>query len=401
MTVPLRQLGDICEINPRLPRDHGLGDDSEVSFVPMAAVNEVSGTIEAATTRRYAEVKKGYTAFSDGDVLFAKITPCMENGKAALASRLAGGRGFGSTEFHVLRARESVLPKWIYYFVRRESFRREAKRNFTGTAGQQRVPASFLLETRLPVPSLEEQRRIVDLLARAEGIVRLRREAQQKAAELIPAIFIDMFGDPATNPKRWPVVSMAELVGEFRYGTSQKSRLVGVPVLRIPNVVGSAMDLTEVKLVTLNQSEHERLRLVDGDLLFVRTNGNPDFVGRCSVFDSKVLSAAGLDGGNCVYASYLIRARLASSRVSPGYLQVYLSSHRGRQLMRERAKTSTGQFNLNIDGLASLPIPVAPRELQNNFALRVQNVESILKHHDEALGTAAATFDALLAQAFH
>lgn len=68
-------------------------------------------------------MKKGYTAFSDGDVLFAKITPCMENGKAALASGLAGGRGFGSTEFHVLRARESVLPEWVYYFVRREPFR--------------------------------------------------------------------------------------------------------------------------------------------------------------------------------------------------------------------------------------------------------------------------------------
>ncbi len=109
----------------------------------------------------------------------------MENGKAALAKGLAGGRGFGSTEFHVLRAKGSVLPEWLYYYVRRETFRREAKRSFTGTAGQQRVPAAFLQDTLIPIPQLDEQRRIVDLLARAEGIVRLRREAQQKAAELM------------------------------------------------------------------------------------------------------------------------------------------------------------------------------------------------------------------------
>lgn len=400
MTVQLARLGDICEINPRLPRDHGLEDDSEVSFVPMAAVSEVSGTIESATLRRYAEVKKGYTSFSDGDVLFAKITPCMENGKAALATGLAGGRGFGSTEFHVLRSRGSVLPEWIYYFVRRETFRREAKRNFTGTAGQQRVPTSFLEEALIPVPPLEEQRRIVDLLARAEGIVRLRREAQQKAAELIPAIFIDMFGDPATNPNGWPVLSMGELVGEFRYGTSQKSGPVGVPVLRIPNVVDGAMDLTEVKLVSLTQAEHERLRLVDGDLLFVRTNGNPDFVGRCSVYDSKGLSAAGFDGSECVYASYLIRARLADSRVSPAYLQAYLSSRRGRQLLRERAKTSAGQFNLNIDGLGSLPVPVPLQPLQRSFAERLERVGSMSSLHRSAQSAADASFQSLLARAF-
>ena len=85
-------------------------------------------------------MKRGYTSFAEDDVLFAKITPCMENGKAAIARGLASRQGFGSTEFHVLRAKESVLPEWLYYFVRQERFRREARRSFTGTAGQQRVP---------------------------------------------------------------------------------------------------------------------------------------------------------------------------------------------------------------------------------------------------------------------
>ena len=204
------KLAEVCEINPRLPKGHTLTDDTEISFVPMAAVDEISGAIRDKHVRNFGQVKKGFTPFRESDVLFAKITPCMENGKAAIARDLTGGFGFGSTEFHVLRAREMVLPEWLYYFVRRLVFRREAKRNFTGTAGQQRVPAVFLSNSQIPVPPLSEQRRIVDLLLRAEGIVRLRRESQKKAAELIPAIFLEMFGDPATNPKGWPIKKLGE-----------------------------------------------------------------------------------------------------------------------------------------------------------------------------------------------
>jgi hypothetical protein len=101
--VRMATLGEVCEINPRLPKDHGLQAHSEVAFVPMAAVDEISATIAQRMVRPFGEVRRGYTPFDEGDVLFAKITPCMENGKVAIARDLAGGRGFGSTEFHVLR----------------------------------------------------------------------------------------------------------------------------------------------------------------------------------------------------------------------------------------------------------------------------------------------------------
>ncbi len=133
MTTKRFLLSDVCDINPRLGRDHELDDATNVSFVPMAAVDEVAGSIRGTQCRTFGEVKKGYTSFREGDVLFAKITPCMENGKAALAQGLVGGIGFGSTEFHVLRSRNMVIPEWLYYFVRQASFRREAKRNFGPT----------------------------------------------------------------------------------------------------------------------------------------------------------------------------------------------------------------------------------------------------------------------------
>jgi len=96
------------------------------------------------------------------------------------------------------------------------------------------IRKSALEDFAIPLPTIPEQRRIVDILSRAEGIVRLRREAQKKAAEIIPALFIDMFGDPATNPKGWKELPLGNVIEEFRYGTSQKSGSTGYPTLRIP-----------------------------------------------------------------------------------------------------------------------------------------------------------------------
>lgn len=155
-------IGAISQINPRNPQLRDLSDNLTVTFVPMAAVNAEHGTIETPEEFPLRDVRKGYTPFSDGDVIFAKITPCMENGKAALAINLKNGLGFGSTEFHVLSPAQDILPQWLFYFVRQIRFREDAKARFTGTAGQLRVPVSFLETYPIPLAPLNEQRRIVE-----------------------------------------------------------------------------------------------------------------------------------------------------------------------------------------------------------------------------------------------
>ncbi|MBR2392444.1 MAG: restriction endonuclease subunit S [Elusimicrobiaceae bacterium] len=152
-------LQEIVDINPKteLP---SLADTETVSFLPMPSVQEESlEYVEQKAT--FGKVKKGYTKFQDDDVLFAKITPCMENGKGCIVHNLSHGIGFGSTEFHVLRCHKEVLPKFIYYFVIRRNFRADAKNNMSGAVGQQRVPADFLKEHAFSLPSLPEQKAIV------------------------------------------------------------------------------------------------------------------------------------------------------------------------------------------------------------------------------------------------
>ena len=150
-------LGSTCNINPKKSLDSRLVSGAMVSFVPMPAVTE-HGEIDATAIKEYDEVKTGFTYFAENDVLFAKITPCMENGKGTVAKGLHNGIGFGSTEFHVLRPISGKTdPYWIYTLTAFSQFRIDAASNMTGSAGQRRVPASFLENYRVSLPPIELQ----------------------------------------------------------------------------------------------------------------------------------------------------------------------------------------------------------------------------------------------------
>jgi len=155
------RIGEVAEVNPR-SLDAEPSEDDLVSFVPMKSVEAQTGRLDPSARRRWADVRKGYTRFQEGDVLFAKITPCMENGKHALAKGLWGRRGAGSTEFHVLRPGPDIDSRFLLHFLFTPGFREAAKSRMKGTAGQLRVPKSVISDARVPVPPLETQHRIVD-----------------------------------------------------------------------------------------------------------------------------------------------------------------------------------------------------------------------------------------------
>jgi type I restriction enzyme S subunit len=159
---------DACEINPPKPPKNFLPADAPVTFVPMPAVDADMGAITNPQIKPYLEVRNGFTSFRDGDVIMAKITPCMENGKAAIVHGMKNGIGFGSTEFHVMRSRGEILPEYLYYYIRQKSFRNEAESHFTGSVGQKRVPTDFIKQSVIPLPPLAEQQRIV---ARVEALL--------------------------------------------------------------------------------------------------------------------------------------------------------------------------------------------------------------------------------------
>ncbi len=391
-------LGEVCEINPRLPKDHGLQEDSEVAFVPMAAVSEINADIAQRLTRPFAEVRRGYTPFAEGDVLFAKISPCMENGKVALARDLAGGRGFGSTEFHVLRAREAVLPEWIYYFLRQKRFRNAARRSFTGTAGQQRVPAAHMAGAAIPVPELAHQRRVVEMLGCSDGMVRLQRRARALTELVAPGLLADLFGDPASNPMGWPVVKLGELLDGIDSGKSPRCHDRPKTenewgVLRLSALKNALYDESDHKTLPETERPDTRNEVRAGDLLISRKNtmelvGTPAYV-----WETR---------GRILLPDLIFRLRLRpDAGVHPLYLWAMLRApamRRGLQLLA--SGTAASMPNISKERLRTLRVMVPPADLQETFAQRVAGLHVVAQQQDAALSRAKAIFEALLARAY-
>jgi len=184
---------DVCEVNPPKPSKDFLPATTPVTFVPMPAVDADLGTITNPQLKPYLVVRSGgFTFFRDGDVIMAKITPCMENGKAAIIHGMENGIAFGSTEFHVMRSRGEILPEYIYHYIRQESFRKDAENHFTGSVGQKRVPSDFIKQSVLPLPPLTEQHEIVRrvglLFERADAIDREVAAAGRRCERLTQAV---------------------------------------------------------------------------------------------------------------------------------------------------------------------------------------------------------------------
>lgn len=154
-------LASLVDFNPSLTKK--LNSNAVISFVPMECVSDFDGTV--TEYRECSFGSKGFTKFEDGDIIWAKITPCMQNGKSAIVNNMQNGVGYGSTEFYVIRRKsDKVLTEYLYYILRSERVRKEAINYFSGSAGQQRVRKSFLRELNIPLPSLKEQQELVMLL---------------------------------------------------------------------------------------------------------------------------------------------------------------------------------------------------------------------------------------------
>jgi type I restriction enzyme S subunit len=447
-------LSEAAEINPKVDRSL-LSDDTLVSFVPMASVGAANGQIDVSTTRPYAEVKKGYTAFRNGDVLFAKVTPCMENGKMAVARNLSNGQGFGSTEFHVLRPRGGVDSSYLYHFVSSASFRKEAARHMTGAVGLRRVPAAFLQDELIPLPELDEQRRIVAEIEKQlsrldEAVANLHRVKanlkRYKAAILNAAVegrlveteaslahregrsyetgeqFLQRilearrsqwagrgkYKEPLAHdscdllgaPEGWTwcsvdAVSAETLIGLDRGRDQQRAEAVGSPYVKMNNVTMDGEVLTD-ELVYVDASDEERARfhLASGDLLF-NTRNSVELVGKVGIVRTVPAGA--------VFNNNLMRLRTPDG-VSAIFLGYQMCSIGFRQRMEKVKKATTSVAAVYQKDFLPLAVALPPMAEQLRIVAEVDRHLSILRgveaEVDANLKRAQALRQSVLAKSF-
>ncbi|MEW6142843.1 MAG: restriction endonuclease subunit S [Chloroflexota bacterium] len=394
------KLGEACQINPSRPSTFTRPDDAPTTFVPMAAVNERSGTIFRPEVRPYSQVSVGYTYFEEGDVLFAKITPCMQNGKHAIARNLIDGVGFGSTEFHVLRQSTVILPEWIYFFVRQPAFLREAESYFVGAVGQQRVPEIFLAKYHIPLPPLPEQKRIVAKIQESMKEVEHARaacEAQMEAAKALPRAYLRQVFE-SEEAKKWERRRLGEIIEDIQPGFACGKRAGddGVIQLRMNNISSSGqLDLSYTLRVPAAPEQIKQYQLLPGDIVFNNTN-SVELVGKTALFrDAK---------GVFVYSNHLTRLRSKLEVLDPVYLTFWLQLQWHQRLFERICNRWIGQAAVKREKLLALelPLPALPEQkrIAANLQDRVAGTEKLKSDIEKQLEAIRALPQAILKKAF-
>lgn len=433
-------LVDVAEVNPRHPK--GLSDSLQVSFATMAALSESSPEFRFLEARPLGEVRNGFTHFAEGDVLFAKITPCMENGKGAIAMGLRNGVGCGTTELHVLRPLGGIHPSYLYHFLAQPAVRREAKENFTGTAGQARVPTDFIRRLPIPLAPLSEQRRIVTKL---EGVLRKVSACQKRLAK-IPALLnhlrqsvlaaacsgrltadwrernpdaasatklVEQLSEaheqagghrrgnaaPATEdvhdltksnfPGGWELSDLRNLVEPERpitYGILKPGPDTpqGVPYVRVINFPNDKLDPSNLRRTSKEiDAAYARARLREGDIL-LSIRGT---VGRVCIVPKQLTSA------NITQDS----ARLTiQDRMDRRFVAWFLRAPQTQDRM-QRAIKGVAIRGINIGDVRALQVPIPPLREQKEIIKRIEGLLGLADHIEARFSKARRQIEQLKA----
>lgn len=253
-----------------------------------------------------------------------------------------------------------------------------------------------LADIQIPLPPFPAQRRIAAILDKADELRAKRRAALAQLDTLTQSIFLDMFGDPATNPKGWPETACLGEVADIVSGVTKGRQFNGkvtrlVPYLAVINVQDRALNLATVKMIEATEEEIKRYRLQKGDLLLTE-GGDPDKLGRGTLWGDEL--------PECIHQNHVFRVRLTSGVVEPLFLEWLIGSTRGKRYFLRSAKQTTGIATINMTQLRGFPLLLPPVELQHEFARRLAAIEHIEEAQRTSLSKLNGAFASLQHRAF-
>lgn len=413
---------EVVATNPRVDW-LDVTDETELSFVPMEAVDEYSGEIASQQTRK-AGGSNGYTKFQEGDVLWAKITPCMQNGKAAIANNLTNGLGFGSTEFHVFRVNPKVANTgYVHTLLRLERVRTEAKKFFSGSAGHQRVDELFFKQLLIPLPPLSIQVQVEEAMATAYAQkVELEASATQLLAKVRDVVYREL-ALPRMNMARMPLkerifsVSAGQLSGNIFDPKTHAPRSVALleslahskfPAAQLREVITHRMagdwgededcadDAVEYeKRLVIRGTEFDnelnlriengrekyrkvkveklnRMQIEVGDLLIEKSGGSPDQpVGRVAILEGALLQSQSI-----CYSNFVEKIKPDPAKVLPTYLFHYLRFVHTIGVTDLLQSQTNGIRNLMIHRYLSLPVSLPTLAKQADIVAEITDLQN-------------------------
>ena len=413
----MKRLRFVARLNPSKNETAILPRNTEVSFLPMEAIGD-DGSISLDRTRTIGEVDTGYTYFRDGDVTFAKITPCFENGKGAVMRGLRGGIGFGTTELTVVRPQRSqATSEYLHWLLTSTVFRKRGETSMYGAGGQKRVPEDFVRDFAIAFPPIEEQEiiaaflnrettKIDALVAEQQRLIALLNEKRQAVIShavtkgLNPVApmkesGVDWLG---TVPAHWEVTRL-KFIADVQGGIAKGKDYFGhetieVPYLRVANVQDGFLDLETVTTIEIPANELDRYLLRAGDVL-MNEGGDFDKLGRGHIWNGEI--------DPCIHQNHVFAVR--PKTVSSQWLNEITGSNYAQFYFMTRSKQSTNLASISSTNIMDLPVVLPPATEQqvtlavvgeqrsrfNALAAEAQSAIMLLQERRAALISAAVT----------
>ena len=386
MSHPVVRFGDILEEAPK--RTVGKWD------IPILSITMADGLVEQATRFKKRIASKDISEYRL--VARNQLVVGFPINEGVIAFQTCHDFGGVSPAYSVWNLRDAsrVDVNYVGRILRSPQMCKRYETKMRGTAGRRRnLSKPDLKQVSFPLPPLPEQKRIAAILDATDALRAKRRESIEQLESLVEATFLEMFGDPVTNPKGWSVGQIGDVMASVNYGTSKKAHPAdgAFPILRMGNITyEGGWDLGDLKFIDLDKREQAKYLVQRGDILFNRTNSK-ELVGKTAVYRSDTPMA---------FAGYLVRA-VTNERASPDYVGAFMNSRQVKAVLQGMCKAIVGMANINASEFKAISIPIPPIDLQTRFASIVESIEqqkARLKAHLDELDT---LFAALQSRAFN
>lgn len=346
----------------------------------IVSTSEIIGS--EAPSRARKEVKSG-------DILVSTVRPNL-NAVALLPQEL--DNQIASTGFCILRPQMQIDNNYLFYFTISTQFIEELTAKVKG-AHYPAVSDSDVKNVKIPLPPLSEQRRIVEVLDQADRLRKLRAEADKKAERILPALFINMFGDPLLNQKGFAIEPMGELLTLVRNGTTadQNTDGRGYPVTRIETISDGVINPEKVRYVQLSVNELKKWKIEIGDILFSHINSETH-IGKTAIYTGHP--------NPLIHGMNLLLMRPNKTKVFPEYLFAMLNMESVRSSYRQRCKRAVNQASLNQNDIKTLEVPLASKEKQEVFCRLVSGLILPKESQIKAKEKIQVLFETILHRAF-
>jgi len=396
MTWPPARLADVCEVITKGTTPTTLGfefSDQGIGF--LRAQNIDGGSVDYERDTLFIDERThqalGRSQIRPGDVL---VSIAGTIGRAGIVPENAPILNCNQA-VAIVRTKVSVFRPFLRHWLESSDAQMQmVGATVTGTISN--LSLSQLGNLRIPLPPLVEQRRIAMILDQAEALRAKRHASLAQIDTFMQSIFLDLFGDPATNPKGWPdsktLGDVADIVSGVTKGRDLRGSIVReVPYLAVVNVQDRSLNLSLVKTIEATEDEIHRYKLLPNDLLLTE-GGDPDKLGRGTLWNNEL--------PECIHQNHIFRVRLTAPEVHPLFLNWLVGSQRGKRYFLRSAKQTTGIASINMTQLRSFPMLFPPMALQVEFARRVAFTERLTNICRASLAELRTLFTSVQQRAF-